>query len=111
PTRPAIAPGPPLALLLTVELISRVPVHRRSLAFVRLLATATIAGIAAWVSYWHMAGGAPRAGGRGRRAAGRRRRRLGEHRAGDRTGGPGPAVRDPKLGHRRRARRGRRHAD
>ncbi|MFY1689072.1 DUF2637 domain-containing protein [Plantactinospora sp. WMMB782] len=45
----------PLALLLTVELISRVPVHRRALAFARWAATAVIAGIAAWVSYWHMA--------------------------------------------------------
>src|SRR5690348_14183308 len=56
PISQAIAAWPPLALLLTVELISRVPVHRRSLAVARLLATATIAGIAAWVSYWHMAG-------------------------------------------------------
>ncbi len=32
------------------------PVHRRALAAVRLLATAAIAGIAAWVSYFHMAG-------------------------------------------------------
>ncbi|MFF0655212.1 hypothetical protein [Micromonospora tulbaghiae] len=45
----------PLALLLTVELISRVPVHRRLLAAVRWAATALIAGIAAWVSYFHMA--------------------------------------------------------
>ena len=51
-----IAAWPPLALLLTVELISRVPVYRRALAAVRLLATAGIAGIAAWVSYFHMAG-------------------------------------------------------
>lgn len=51
-----IAAWPPLALLLTVELISRVPAHRRSLAAVRLGATASIAGIAAWVSYWHMVG-------------------------------------------------------
>jgi hypothetical protein len=50
-----IAAWPPLALLVTIELISRVPVHRRSLAAVRFAATATIAGIAAWVSYWHMA--------------------------------------------------------
>jgi hypothetical protein len=62
PISQAIAAWPPLALLLTVELISRVPVHRRSLAFARLLATATIAGIAAWVSYWHMAGVAARYG-------------------------------------------------
>ena len=48
PISQAIAAWPPLALLLTVELISRVPVHRKSLAFARLAATATIAGIAAW---------------------------------------------------------------
>lgn len=62
PISQAIAAWPPLALLLTVELISRVPVHRRSLAWCRLFATATIAGIAAWVSYWHMAGVASRYG-------------------------------------------------
>ncbi|HET8657883.1 MAG TPA: DUF2637 domain-containing protein [Micromonosporaceae bacterium] len=62
PISQAIAAWPPLALLLTVELISRVPVHRRSLTFTRLAATATIAGIAAWVSYWHMAGVASRYG-------------------------------------------------
>jgi hypothetical protein len=62
PISQAIAAWPPLALLLTVELISRVPVHRKSLAVARLLATATIAGIAAWVSYWHMAGVAAKYG-------------------------------------------------
>ena len=62
PISQAIAAWPPLALLLTVELISRVPVHRPSLAFARLFATATIAGIAAWVSYWHMVGVAFRYG-------------------------------------------------
>ncbi len=51
-----VAAWPPLALLLTVELISRVPVHRRALAAIRIAATAIIAAIAAWVSYWHMAG-------------------------------------------------------
>jgi len=51
-----IAAWPPLALLLTVELISRVPVHHRGLAGVRVCAAAVIAAIAAWVSYWHMAG-------------------------------------------------------
>jgi hypothetical protein len=56
PVSRVIASWPPLALLLTIELISRVPVHRRSLAVVRVLATVAIAGIAAWVSYWHMAG-------------------------------------------------------
>ncbi|HEV7897429.1 MAG TPA: DUF2637 domain-containing protein [Planosporangium sp.] len=62
PVSQVIAAWPPLALLLTVELISRIPVHRRSLAAVRLAATTTIAGIAAWVSYWHMAGVAARYG-------------------------------------------------
>jgi len=57
-----IAAWPPLALLLTVELISRVPADRRWLAAARLIAAAVIAGIAAWVSYWHMAGVAARYG-------------------------------------------------
>ncbi|MEU1968922.1 DUF2637 domain-containing protein [Micromonospora sediminicola] len=57
-----IAAWPPLALLLTVELISRVPADRRGLAAARLIAAAVIAGIAAWVSYWHMAGVAARYG-------------------------------------------------
>jgi hypothetical protein len=56
PVSQTIAAWPPLALLLTVELIARVPAHRPALALVRLLAAAGIAGIAAWVSYWHMAG-------------------------------------------------------
>lgn len=51
-----IAAWPPLALLVTVEIIARVPVHRPWLAVVRWAATAVIAGIAAWVSYWHMVG-------------------------------------------------------
>jgi hypothetical protein len=50
-----IAAWPPLALMLTVELISRVPVYRPALAVLRMLATASIAGIAAYVSYFHMA--------------------------------------------------------
>ncbi len=62
PISQAIAAWPPLALLLTVELVSRVPVYRRSLGAVRLIATACISAIAAWVSYWHMAGVASRYG-------------------------------------------------
>jgi hypothetical protein len=57
-----IAAWPPLALLLTVELISRVPADRRGLAGSRLIAAAVIASIAAWVSYWHMVGAAARYG-------------------------------------------------
>lgn len=57
-----IAAWPPLALLVTVELISRVPVDRRWLSAVRLAAAGGISGIAAWVSYWHMTGVVSRAG-------------------------------------------------
>jgi hypothetical protein len=39
--------------------------HRRWLVVVRVLATAVISGIAAWVSYWHMAGVASRYGEHG----------------------------------------------
>jgi hypothetical protein len=62
PISQAIAAWAPLALLLAVELISRVPVHQRSHARLRIIATAGIAGIAAWVSYWHMVGVATRYG-------------------------------------------------
>jgi Protein of unknown function (DUF2637) len=62
PISQAISAWPPLALLLTAELVSRVPVHRKSLAALRVVATMVIAGIAAWVSYWHMAGVAARYG-------------------------------------------------
>jgi hypothetical protein len=62
PISQAIAAWPPLALLVTVELISRVPAHQRLLAIARLLTITVIGGIAAWVSYWHMAGVAIRYG-------------------------------------------------
>jgi hypothetical protein len=54
PISQTISAWPPLALLLTVELVSRVPMHRRSLAALRVVAMIVISGIAAWVSYWHM---------------------------------------------------------
>src|SRR3954452_6220472 len=62
PISQAISAWPPLALLLTVELTSRIPMHKRSLAAVRVLATVAIAGIAAYVSYLHMQGVALRYG-------------------------------------------------
>lgn len=62
PISQAIAAWAPLALLLCVELISRVPVHRPGHARIRMAATTIIAGIAAWVSYWHMVGVAQRYG-------------------------------------------------
>jgi hypothetical protein len=62
PIAQAIAAWPVAALYLTIELISRVPIHRRWLAGVRLCAAGVIAGIAAWVSYHHMAAVAARYG-------------------------------------------------
>lgn len=62
PISQAISAWPPLALLLTVELTSRIPMHRPLLAALRVVATIAIAGIAAWVSYWHMQGVAMRYG-------------------------------------------------
>ncbi|SIM48384.1 DUF2637 domain-containing protein [Micromonospora cremea] len=62
PISQIIAAWPPQALLLTVELISRVPHHRRSLGTIRIIATAIIAAIATWVSYWHLVGVATRYG-------------------------------------------------
>jgi hypothetical protein len=57
-----IAAWPPAALAITVELISRVPAASKGLSAVRLAGTAVVAGIAAWVSYRHMAGVAARYG-------------------------------------------------
>src|SRR4051794_40187703 len=54
-TSQIISAWPPLSLLLTVELVSRVPVHRWWKTTIRVLATGSVAGIAAWVSYGHMA--------------------------------------------------------
>ncbi|MEU8332198.1 DUF2637 domain-containing protein [Micromonospora arborensis] len=62
PISQIIAAWPPLALLLTVELISRVPHHRWHLGAIRVTAAAVIAVIAAWVSYWHLVGVAARYG-------------------------------------------------
>src|SRR5207248_2481847 len=62
PISQGIAAWPPVALLLTVEWITRVPVQSRYRSAARIATTAVIAGIAAWVSYWHMAGVAARYG-------------------------------------------------
>ena len=52
----------PIALALAVEIGSRVPLTRSLRAGIRWVATAAIAGIAAWVSYWHMVSVAERHG-------------------------------------------------
>jgi hypothetical protein len=49
-----ISTWPPVALLLTIELLSRVPVAPGWLSRLRVVSAAGIAGIAAWVSYWHV---------------------------------------------------------
>ncbi|MGW5557075.1 DUF2637 domain-containing protein [Micromonospora sp. NPDC003944] len=56
PISQAIAAWPPLALLITVELVTRVPVYRRLLGVIRIVAASAIAAIAAWISYHHMVG-------------------------------------------------------
>ncbi|WP_422753091.1 DUF2637 domain-containing protein [Micromonospora sp. WMMD708] len=56
PIAQAIAAWPPLALLITVELVTRIPVHQRALGAIRVIAASTIAAIAAWISYHHMVG-------------------------------------------------------
>ncbi len=50
-----VAGWSPLALMLTVELLSRVPTSSGHLSRLRVVAAGAIAAIAAWVSYWHMA--------------------------------------------------------
>lgn len=58
----AIAAWPPFSLFVTTELLGWVPGRGRARRWARMSATAAIAGIAAWVSYWHMAGVASRYG-------------------------------------------------
>lgn len=52
----------PVALLVTIELIARVPSRRRGLVRARLGAAGAVAAVAAWASYWHMAAVAARYG-------------------------------------------------
>ncbi|WP_329007598.1 DUF2637 domain-containing protein [Micromonospora rifamycinica] len=56
PISQTIAAWPPLALLITVELVTRIPVHHKALGAIRVIAASTIAVIAAWISYHHMVG-------------------------------------------------------
>ncbi|GAB1644357.1 DUF2637 domain-containing protein [Krasilnikovia sp. MM14-A1259] len=54
PIAQAIAAWPAVAFLITVELVTRIPLERRGLGYVRAGVSYGIAAIAAWVSYWHM---------------------------------------------------------
>lgn len=50
-----ISGWPPVALLLSLEVLTRVPTGRRLGAFGRVLATIGVAFASGWLSYWHMA--------------------------------------------------------
>lgn len=50
-----ISGWPPVAVFATIEAIARVPIRRRWLAGIRMTGLGFVAGIAFWVSYWHMA--------------------------------------------------------
>lgn len=62
PVSQVIAAWPSIALMCTVEIMSRVPSTGRGLAATRTAVTAVIAIIAAYVSYFHMVGVATRYG-------------------------------------------------
>jgi len=49
-----VAAWPPLALLVAVELVTRIPARTGPLSVLRLGSAGLLAGIAAWVSYWHL---------------------------------------------------------
>jgi hypothetical protein len=57
-----IAAWPPTALIVTVEIITRISAKSGWMSVVRIIATSVVAAIAAWVSYWHTAGVASRYG-------------------------------------------------
>lgn len=61
----AVNAWPPIALLITVEIVSRVPVTRGWKSVVRVVGAACVATIAAWASYWHMVDVAELAGQHG----------------------------------------------
>jgi hypothetical protein len=50
----SLAGWPPVALLLTLEGLTRIPASKRLGAFGRVAATVAVAGAAGWLSYWHM---------------------------------------------------------
>lgn len=44
----------PIVLFISVEMVTRIPVHSLFLGRVRLLITLALAGFSGWISYWHM---------------------------------------------------------
>lgn len=57
-----ISAWPPIALIITVEIITRIQAKSGWMSAIRIIATTVVASIAAWVSYWHMAGVAAKYG-------------------------------------------------
>ena len=49
-----VAAWPPLALLVAIELVTRIPARGGALSGLRLGSAGLLAAIAAWVSYWHL---------------------------------------------------------
>ncbi|MEZ5412058.1 MAG: DUF2637 domain-containing protein [Acidimicrobiales bacterium] len=49
-----VAAWPPLALLVAIELVTRIPTRGGTLSAVRLSSAGLLVVIAAWVSYWHL---------------------------------------------------------
>ncbi|MEU0557472.1 DUF2637 domain-containing protein [Dactylosporangium sp. NPDC006015] len=56
PIAQGVAAWSPIALFVAIEVMMRVPIRSTLRAGLRIIATAAIAGIAAWTSYWHMVG-------------------------------------------------------
>lgn len=56
PIAQGVAAWSPLALFVAIEVMMRVPIRSALRAGLRIVATASIAAIAAWTSYWHMVG-------------------------------------------------------
>lgn len=44
----------PIVLFVSMEMVTRIPPSGRVLGAIRLAITGTLAGLAGWVSYWHM---------------------------------------------------------
>jgi hypothetical protein len=53
-TSAGLAALAPIVLFISVEMVSRIPVHTKFLGRVRLAITLALAGFAGWISYWHM---------------------------------------------------------
>lgn len=53
-TSAALSALAPVVLFISVEMVTRIPIHSRFLGAVRLVITLLLAGFSGWISYWHM---------------------------------------------------------